>query len=78
MSYFGIFDGHGGEACSEYLKNNFLGILLDNKNFPFDIKSSITETFEKIEEELLNQNKRKSKEEINQSIRFMPFSLYYK
>lgn len=67
MSYFGIFDGHGGEECSEYLKNNFLNILLDNKNFPFDIKSSITETFEKIEEELLNQNKGKSKEEIDQS-----------
>ena len=30
MSYFGIFDGHGGETCSEYLKNNFLNILVEN------------------------------------------------
>ena len=67
MPYFGIFDEQERETCSEYLKNNFLSILLDNKNFPFDIKSSITETFEKIEEELLNQNKGKSKEEKNQS-----------
>lgn len=67
MSYFGIFDGHGGETCSEYLKNNFLNFLIENKNFPFDIKTSITETFERLEEEFYNQNKVKPKEEIDNS-----------
>ncbi len=51
ISYFGIFDGHGGEGCSEFLKNNFLNYLTENKNFPFDIKTSLTESFEKAEEE---------------------------
>ena len=51
ISYFGIFDGHGGEGCSEFLKNNLLNYLIDNKNFPFDIKTSLTESFEKAEEE---------------------------
>jgi len=51
ISYFGIFDGHGGEGCSEFLKNNFLNYLIENKNFPFDIKTSLIETFEKVEEE---------------------------
>jgi protein phosphatase 2C family protein 2/3 len=50
ISYFGIFDGHGGEGCAEYLKENFLNYLIENKNFPFDIKLSLIETFEKIEE----------------------------
>ena len=50
ISYFGIFDGHGGEGCSDFLKDNFLNYLVENKNFPFDIKLSLTETFEKIEE----------------------------
>jgi protein phosphatase 2C family protein 2/3 len=67
MSYFGIFDGHGGETCSEYLKNNFLNILVENKNFPFDIKTALVETFEKLEEEFYNQNKNKPKEEIDNS-----------
>ena len=67
MSYFGVFDGHGGESCSEFLKNNFLNRLLENKNFPFDIKLSFTETFEKIEEEFYNKNKGKPKEEIDTS-----------
>jgi protein phosphatase 2C family protein 2/3 len=51
ISYFGIFDGHGGEGCSEFLKNNLLNYLIDNKNFPFDIKTSLIESFEKAEEE---------------------------
>ena len=67
MSYFGIFDGHGGESCSEYLKNNFLNFLVENKNFPFDIKTALIETFEKLEEEFYNQNKNKPKEEIDNS-----------
>ena len=55
ISYFGIFDGHGGEGCSEFLKDNFLNYLLENKNFPFDIKLSLNETFEKIEEAFFKQ-----------------------
>ena len=50
ISYFGIFDGHGGEGCSEYLKENYLNYLVENKNFPFDIRLALTESFEKIEE----------------------------
>ena len=67
MSYFGVFDGHGGEACSEYLKNNYLNILVENKNFPFDIKTAIIESFEKVEEEIYNQNKNKKLDEIDPS-----------
>ena len=55
ISYFGIFDGHGGEGCAEFLKDNFLNYLLENKNFPFDIKLALNETFEKIEEEFFKQ-----------------------
>ena len=50
ISYFAIFDGHGGEECSEFLKNNYLNYLVENPNFPFDIKLSMIETFQKIEE----------------------------
>ena len=55
MSYFAIFDGHGGEGCSKFLADNFLKYLMENKNFPYDIKLSLTETFDKIEEEFFKQ-----------------------
>ena len=67
MSYFAVFDGHGGENCSEFLKNNFLNYLIDNKNYPFDIKLALKETFEKMEEEIYNQNKGKGLNEIDKS-----------
>ena len=51
ISYFAIFDGHGGEECSEFLKNNYLNYLVENPNFPFDIKLSMIETFQKVEED---------------------------
>ena len=51
ISYFGIFDGHGGEECSEFLKNNYMNYLVENANFPFDIKLSMIESFQKIEED---------------------------
>ena len=55
ISYFAIFDGHGGEECSEFLKNNYLNYLVENKNFPYDIKISMIETCQKIEEEFFKQ-----------------------
>ena len=34
ISYFSIFDGHGGEECSEFLKDNYLKYIAhDERNF---------------------------------------------
>ena len=64
ISYFGIFDGHGGEECSEFLKNNYMNYLVENTNFPFDIKLSMIESFQKIEEDFF---KLKCKDNIDDS-----------
>ena len=53
LSYFAIFDGHGGDKCSSFLKENFLNYLIEDKNFPIDIKLSLTNTIERIENEFL-------------------------
>lgn len=65
MSFFAIFDGHGGESCSNFLKDNFLNILVENKNFPSDIKTSLVESFGKAEEEFYKRNIGKSREELD-------------
>ena len=51
MSYFAIFDGHGGQLCSSFLKKNFLNYLIEDKHFPNDIKESLINTIKKIEKE---------------------------
>ena len=67
LGYFAIFDGHGGESIAEYLKNNFLDCLLKNKNFPTEIKLALTQSFEKIEEDIFQLNKNKSINEIDRT-----------
>ena len=67
ISYFAIFDGHGGEECSEFLKNNYLNYLIENKNFPFDIKISMIKTCQKIEEDFFKQKCSDNLEESDKS-----------
>ena len=67
ISYFAIFDGHGGEECSEFLKNNYLNYLIENKNFPFDIKISMIETCQIIEEDFFKQKCSDNLEESDKS-----------
>ena len=40
-SYFSIFDGHGGNKCAEFLRDNLLKLICDNDFFPTDIEKAI-------------------------------------
>ena len=55
VSYFGVFDGHGGKNCAEYLRDNLLKLICTNKNFPSNINLAIKESFKKADEEFLNK-----------------------
>ena len=55
MSYFAIFDGHGGDKCSIFLKENLLNYIIEDKNFPIDVKLSLQLSLEKAENEFNKQ-----------------------
>ena len=40
-SYFSVFDGHGGNKCAEFLRDNLLKLICDNDYFPNDIEKAI-------------------------------------
>ena len=40
-SYFSVFDGHGGNKCAEFLRDNLLKLICDNDFFPNDVESAI-------------------------------------
>ena len=54
ISYFAIFDGHAGNKCAEYLRENLLRLICSNKYFPENIPEAIKYGFEKADEYFLN------------------------
>ena len=46
ISYFGVFDGHGGDKCSIFLKDHMHKFLLDSKNLILNPIQSIKESFD--------------------------------
>ena len=45
ISLFGIFDGHGGIGCAEFLKNNLYNYIIKNKQLLCDSKEAIMDAF---------------------------------
>ena len=45
VSYFGVFDGHGGEGCSNFLNNQFDSLLFNSKFFPAYPIQAVKEAF---------------------------------
>ena len=40
-SYFSVFDGHGGNKCAEFLRDNLLKLICENDYFPNDVERAI-------------------------------------
>ena len=53
-SFFGIYDGHGGEGCSEYLRDNLHKLICNNEKFPEDIPGAIKLGISNAEQDFLN------------------------
>lgn len=49
ISYFGLFDGHGGDKCSIFLKDNMHKIIFNSKNFLSNTPQSILDSFNSAE-----------------------------
>ena len=54
ISYFGIYDGHGGDKCSIFLQEKLDYLLFNSNFFPFYPIQAIHEAFTKSEEEFLS------------------------
>ena len=57
ISYFGIFDGHNGDQCAEFLRQNLLQYIYTNPDFLRNVEKSIKEAFIQADEDFLrNKN----------------------
>lgn len=53
MCFFGVFDGHGGAACADYLRDNLHNFVVQNDKFPMDPEQAIKEGFRECERSFL-------------------------
>lgn len=47
--FFGLYDGHGGSGCANYLRDNFYTVLAGNQHFKSNKMRAIEESFSRME-----------------------------
>lgn len=52
-SFFGVYDGHGGHACAEFLRDNLHHYVIKEESFPWNPKEAIMKGFLKAEERFM-------------------------
>ena len=53
-SFFGIYDGHGGNQCSEFLRDSLHKLILNDVNYPENVELAIRNGFKNAEKNFLN------------------------
>ena len=53
-SFFGIYDGHGGSMCSEFLRDSLHKLILNDVNYPENVELAIKNGFLNAEKTFLN------------------------
>lgn len=59
MSYFSVFDGHGGSDVSHYLRENLHELIFQNKNCPSNMKQALEEAIAAAESKCLDSLRNK-------------------
>ena len=54
-SYFGIYDGHGGSLCADFLRDNLHTFVIMESCFPQNPKEAIVKGFAKAEQAFMNK-----------------------
>ena len=55
ISFFGIYDGHGGSKCADFLRDTLHKIIFSNEYFPENPEKAIKNAFLKTENEFINK-----------------------
>ncbi|EAS03946.2 serine/threonine phosphatase 2C (macronuclear) [Tetrahymena thermophila SB210] len=54
-SFFGVYDGHGGVNCADFLRDHLHQYVIKDQNFPWNPKEAIKNGFEQAEIQFLKQ-----------------------
>lgn len=56
ISIFGIYDGHGGSTCADFLRDHLHQFVIKEPNFPSNPTEAIINGFENAEKDFLNNH----------------------
>jgi protein phosphatase 2C family protein 2/3 len=56
IHYFGVFDGHGGSKCAEFLRDNLHKIIFENPEFLQNPNKAIVDGFKSAENIIISKN----------------------
>lgn len=54
-SFFGIYDGHGGSRCAEFLRDSLHQFVIKDEAFPRDPKQALRNGFAAAEKKFLEE-----------------------
>jgi protein phosphatase 2C family protein 2/3 len=60
-SYFGIFDGHSGPGCADYLRDNLHQFVIKEPTFPWNPREALKRGFENAEKRFLEMTQKDGK-----------------
>lgn len=56
IQFFAVFDGHGGQGCAEFLRDNLHNFIAHSSSFPLDLEKSLQDGFRTAERRFMEQN----------------------
>jgi len=66
-SFFGVYDGHGGVSCADFLRDNLHQYVIKEPAFPWDPKEAIVKGFEAAEQAFIAYADSKPNGELDKS-----------
>jgi len=66
-SFFGVYDGHGGVNCADFLRDNLHQYVIREPSFPWDPKEAIIKGFEAAEQAFLTAAENRPNGELDKS-----------
>lgn len=66
-SFFGVFDGHGGATCSDFLRDNLHHFIIRDAEFPHNPQQALMNGFKQAEEYFINLAQQNTGGRINSS-----------
>lgn len=56
VAFYGVFDGHGGRAAAEFLRDNLMKNVVENENFMRDPELALKEAFLRTDEDFYDKS----------------------